>query len=45
MSNNTDYHLNPFKEGEFNPIVVIIFVIIVCLILIGFYIYRKYYMW
>jgi len=25
MSNTTDYHMTPFKEGEFNPQVIIAF--------------------
>ena len=44
MSNN-DYHMTPFKKGEFNPTVIIVFIIIVILIVIGAYVYLKYIRW
>ena len=44
MSNLTDYHMTPFTKGEFNFMVIIVFIILVCL---GFsiYIYLKYFRW
>ena len=43
--NVTEPHMQPFIKGDFNPTVVIAFVIIVCLIIIAFFVYRKYFKW
>jgi len=45
MSNETDYHMTPFKEGEFNPVVIVVFIIIVVLIIGIWYLYEKYLKW
>lgn len=47
MSENlTDYHMTPYPKGngEVNILVIIAFIII-CLIILGVFIYYKYWKW